>query len=89
MEAPAKCDASDVLYWSRGRLGGWQLGCVCAVGISVVRKNILYTVQKVKGGVHFHQHVLQSDDMAGEVRSGLLSSRHRLEPKKAVESRSR
>ena len=25
MEAPEKCDASDVLYWSRGRLGGWQL----------------------------------------------------------------
>ena len=25
MEAPAKFVPSDILYWSRGRLGGWQL----------------------------------------------------------------
>ena len=45
MEAPAKFVPSDVLYWSRGRLGGWQLGCVCAVGIRVVRKNILHSAK--------------------------------------------
>ena len=45
MEAPAKFVPNDVLYWSRGRLGGWQLGCVCAVGIRVVRKNILHSAK--------------------------------------------
>ena len=60
MEAPAKFVPSDVLYWSRGRLGGWQLGCVCvracvracvpacirwSVGIRVVRKNILHSAK--------------------------------------------
>ena len=69
--------------------GNWD---ACAQWVYAWLERTFYTVQKVKGGVHFHQHVLQSDDMAqmaGEVRSGLLSSRHRLEPKKAVESRSR
>ena len=45
MEAPAKFVPKDVLYWSRGRPGGWQLGCVCAVGIRVVRKNILHSAK--------------------------------------------
>ena len=66
--------------------GNWD---ACAQWVYAWLERTFYTVQKVKGGVHFHQHVLQSDNMAGEVRSGLLSSRHRLEPKKAVESRSR
>ena len=66
--------------------GNWD---ACAQWVYAWLERTFYTVQKVKGGVHFHQHVLQSDDMAGEVRSGLLSSRHRLEPKKAVESSSR
>ena len=49
--------------------GNWD---ACAQWVYAWLERTFYTVQKVKGGVHFHQHVLQSDDMAGEVRSGLL-----------------
>ena len=44
--------------------GNWD---ACAQWVYAWLERTFYTVQKVKGGVHFHQHVLQSDDMAGEV----------------------
>ena len=51
--------------------GNWD---ACAQWVYAWLERTFYTVQKVKGGVHFHQHVLQSDDMAGEVRSEWPSS---------------